>query len=338
MSKHELIDGQLISWDRLADREWKTLLLGNGLSINLWSKFKYQSLFSSAALNAQAKRIFQALDTVNFERCLECLHHANVALNALGIPTEPVDTTYKHVRDALFNTVGQVHVQWSDFPAATQIHIANEIAEFQSVFTTNYDLCLYWSQMWVQEHCENSNLHIVDLFWADGNRFDPRDSEPRSAAATRVLYLHGGIHLWQEDHTGNNGKWVHGNTSLLDLADKYIPESNRRPLFVSEGSAEAKSQSIRKSSYLSFCLDQLTRDEKPTIVFGHALADQDKHILAALNRGRRRRIAISIYPTGDSKAIATEKARLLRDLGDHDVEFFDSTTHPLGAPALSITD
>lgn len=336
MPSTKAIDSTLVDWSTLSEGEWPTLILGNGLSMNLWPGFGYRSLFSKAQLSDEARAIFDELGTTNFEHCLECLQHANLALRALKQSTARVDATYEQVRDALFSTVGEVHVPWSDFPPDRHDRIAAEIDKYSSAFTTSYDLVLYWSHMWAQYRSTQVDVDIVDLFWAPGNTFDPSDTVVRSGTATRVLYLHGGIHLWQDDQTGENGKWTHGQGRLLDIKARYGPSSDRRPLFVSEGTWAAKSRTIRKSSYLSFCLDELREDEHPTVVFGQALADQDRHIVAALNAGGQRRIAISMYPSGDAEAIMQEKARLLKALRGHHVEFFDSTTHPLGEPDLLI--
>lgn len=330
------IDSDLADWSTLAGNDWSTLLLGNGLSMNLWAGFGYKSLYASAKLSNEAKAIFTELGTTNFEQCLECLHHANIALRALKDSTARVDTVYEQVRDSLFETVGEVHIPWDDFPPESHDHLASEIDRFRSVFTTSYDLSLYWSHMWAEFKSMKVITNIVDYFWATGSRFDPTDTAVRSSRATCVHYLHGGIHLWQDDQTGENGKWTNGSGRLLDIKSRYGPTSDRRPLFVSEGTWAAKSRTIRQSSYLSFCLDNLRSDESATVVFGQALADQDRHIMAALDEGAHRRIAISMYPTGDDEAIIEEKARLAHTLSRHEVDFFDSTTHPLGDPSLRI--
>lgn len=250
--------------------------------------------------------------------------------------TTRVDATYEQVRDALFETVGDVHVPWVAFPPGTHDRIATQMDSFRSVYTTSYDLILYWSHMWAQQTSTNVTTNILDLFWA-GDRFDPTNCEVWSSKATRVLYLHGGLHLWQDDRTGENGKWTHASGRLLDIASKYGPTDGRCPLFVSEGTWAAKSRTIRQSVCLSFCFDELRTDESPTVVFGQALADQDRHILTALEEGARRRIAISMYPTGNDEVIIENKARLLQPLPRHKLDFFDSTTHPLGDPSLLIT-
>ncbi|RHA37748.1 DUF4917 family protein [Cellulomonas rhizosphaerae] len=325
------IDSDLQSWLSLQEDDWPTLLVGNGLSINLWAGFSYSSLYQSAALTTAAQSIFNELGTTNFEQCLECLHHANIALSALNESTAKVDQTYEDVRDALFTAVGLVHVPWERFPQDAHDALAVAINGYDAVFTTNYDLSLYWSQMQTTKVVD-----IVDYFWAAGHQFDPADTAVRSSRSTRMHYLHGGIHLWQDNQTGENGKWTSGRGRLLDIQGKYGPGIDRRPLFVSEGTAAAKARTIRQSTYLSFCLEQLRMDDKPTVVFGQSLADQDRHVVAALMHGPTRRIAVSMYPTTDDAAVIAEKARILGALGRHKVEFFDSTSYPIGAPSLLI--
>lgn len=327
----EAVDAELMDWLNLSHQEWPTLLIGNGMSINLWAGFGYTSLYQSATLTQPAQAIFSELGTTNFEQSLECLHHANVALRALSESTAKVDQTYEEVRDALFVTVGKVHIPWNYFPQSSHDRIALEMDSHGSVFTTNYDLTLYWSQLQTTKV-----VNIVDFFWAADHQFDPSDSMIRGSRTTGVYYLHGGLHLWQDDQTGGNGKWTSGSGRLLGIQVKYGPKADRRPLFVSEGTSAAKARTIRQSSYLSFCLDQLRDDDKPTVVFGQSLSDQDRHIVEALTDGPSRRIAVSIYPTGDDKDILAEKARIQKALRRHQLVFFDATTHPLGDPSLRV--
>lgn len=324
------IDADLQDWAELEEREWPTLLLGNGLSINLWAGFGYESLFNSATLTATASAIFAELGTTNFEQCLECLHHANIALRALSDSTANVDRTYEEVRDALFRTVGEVHVPWEHFPDATHQVLALTMDAHDAVFTTSYDLSLYWSHM----RCIDL-VDIKDFFW-NQLIFDPANTTVHGRGTTKIHYLHGGIHLWQDDQTGENGKWSASSARLLGIQNSYGPTATKRPLFVSEGTSQAKVRTIQQSSYLSFCLDELRADDKPTVVFGQSLSDQDAHIVDALVNGPTRRVAVSLYPTGNDEAVIAEKARIVQALGRHRVQFFDSTTHPIGDPGLRV--
>lgn len=325
------ITDELPDWTTLSDGDWPTLLVGNGLSINLWSKFSYGRLFDVANLSSAAEDIFTELSTTNFEAALECIHHARLVTEALGRRTRRIDVVYKEVRDALFNAVTGAHVRWNDFPVQAHRQIADTLDDYRAVFTTNYDLCIYWSHVY---HLQR--VYLIDYFWGPGRRFDPHDVSVRSSSATPIYYLHGAVHLWQDDD-GDNGKWTNADGgNLLALSANYTSTAARRPLFVSEGTSKAKTRTIQRSPYLSFCLDALTDDEGDTVIFGHSLSAQDQHIIDAINRGPKRKIAMSIFPSGNSQRIIEEKARIQQAIQRHDVHFFDSTTHPLGDPSLHI--
>jgi hypothetical protein len=323
----------LENWSDVEDgTEWPTLLVGNGASVNLWGDFAYPSLFDRANLSAVAKAVFADLGGTNFETVLEAIHHAHVVVEALGNTTTAIDEQYEQVRDALFAAVHDVHISWSQIPRGTFDKIAGVIQEHEAVYTTNYDLCMYWARVDAVDRI--TKRIVIDFFWNAGNTFDPENAEVWYGTA--MYHLHGAIHLWQDDR-GNNGKWTGANEgNLLSLAEHYPPGSSELPLFVSEGSSRAKLQTIGRSPYLSFCLDSLRDDQKNTVVFGHSLGEQDKHIGAALNKGAPREIAVSIYPRNTDQWIIQEKARITQLLGENKPRFFDSTTHPLGDPSLTI--
>jgi len=324
---------KLEKWSDVEDgTEWPTLLVGNGASVNLWGDFAYPSLYERADLSAVAQAVFADLGVTNFETVLEAIHHAHVVVEALGNTTGDIDAQYEQLRDALFGAVHGVHISWPQFTADKFDKIADVIQEHEAVYTTNYDLCIYWAR--VDAVGRIMKRTVIDFFWNTGNTFDPENVEVRNRTA--MYYLHGAIHLWQDDR-GNNGKWTSANEgNLLLLAENYPPGSSKLPLFVSEGSSKAKLQTIGRSPYLSFCLDSLRDDQENTVVFGHSLGEQDKHIVAALNKGAPREVAVSIYPRTDDQLIIQEKARITQLLGANRPRFFDSTTHPLGDPSLTI--
>jgi hypothetical protein len=324
---------KLEKWLEVKDgTEWPTLLVGNGASVNLWGDFAYPSLYERADLSAVAKTVFADLGVTNFETVLEAIHHARVVVEALGNTITAIDAQYEQLRDALFGAVHGVHVNWSQFTADKFDKIADVIQDHEAVYTTNYDLCMYWARVDAADRITKRT--VIDFFWNTGNTFDPESVEVRNRTA--MYYLHGAIHLWQDDR-GDNGKWTSANKGhLLSLAENYPPRSSKLPLFVSEGSSKAKLQTIGRSPYLSFCLDSLRDDQENTVVFGHSLGEEDKHIIAALNKGAPRKVAVSIYPRVEDQLIIQKKARITQLLGENKPRFFDSTTHPLGDPSLTI--
>ena len=213
----------------------------------------------------------------------------------------------------------------------TRTRIAEAIDGYDTVFTTNYDLTVYWS--FIQE-LENA-VQVADLFWGPAGTFDRRRTDVWSGW-TGLYYLHGAIHLWQ-DTDGVNGKWAHADGGrLLDLARQYTPSSSRRPLFVSEGISQKKMLAIRSSAYLTHCYETFENDRNNTVVLGHSLSEGDMHIIEALRQGPDRHIAVSVYPHQRGEDIVQTKARITAALDPHTVSFFDSETHPLGDPVLNV--
>jgi hypothetical protein len=317
-------------WDRLSNADWPTLLIGNGASINVWPDFAYSQLLRRAQLSGSAAQLFADLGTVNFETVLEGLWHAERVLDALGRGHRAVTNLYEAVRSELVATVGRVHIPWDRVPDDTLTRFAEVMNRHQLVFTLNYDLLTYWALM------ENlTNTAIADFFWADGNTFDTTKTRVFSGW-TALLYLHGGVHLWQDSATGQSGKWTSpriGNL-LSGLDTRLSGQPNRQPLFVSEGTSAQKMRVIRRSDYLTFARQKLIDDTADTVIFGASFGRQDAHIVQALRTGGRRKIAISVRP-GTPDQQTEMMARYQAKLPDQDLSFFDSTTHPLGDPTLA---
>lgn len=102
---------RLLKWADLADGSgWDTLVVGNGLSINIWNDFAYSRLFERASLKPAAHQLFSDFKTQNFEIVLEALWHAERTLTALGRRTTAITALYEHVQSALFQAVLRVHV------------------------------------------------------------------------------------------------------------------------------------------------------------------------------------------------------------------------------------
>lgn len=334
MSTEQAGTDELRSWDELSNQQWPTLLLGNGLSINIWRKFAYSELLREAELEEAASQLFSDLHTVNFETVLEGLWHAERVLEALHRPADEVQEVkmlYEHVRTELVAAVQKVHIPWDRIPAQTLRQIASALDSHNLVFTLNYDLLIYWA---VMNNVISTN--IGDYFWAYPGPFNPYNTE-LFTGRTGLLYLHGGVHLWQDSLTGETGKWTVTNYGglLVGLADQFSANPDRQPLFVSEGTSAQKMRVIRRSEYLSFAREQLFNDSNNTVIFGASFGDQDDHIVEALRAGGRRRVAISIR-SGSPDQNKAAAAYYTMKLPGHELVFFDSRTHPLGDPMLAV--
>lgn len=269
--------------------------------------------------------MFDQLGVSDFEAVLRALSQASKISAILGLPTNSFDDYYYHVRDSLIASLSTVHPNHKDIADARLKHYNVFLGHFQSVFTTNYDLLIYWAIM-------VNHYEFKDYFWKDV--FDSSDTE-LSGTVTRVLYVHGALML-RETHDGKVRKVAHtAGASLLKLLSDDLSHG-RYPVFVSEGDSTAKLNSISRHTYLDFALGQFRHSKKDLLVLGHRLKqDSDQHILEAVAQSGRQRVAVGLWPEGTAKALCAERDRIsdaiktgaeLEGGTKREVEFFDSRT------------
>lgn len=141
------LDGSLDAWPNLrADFSEAALLIGNGLSINVWPQFAYGSLFDYArtgGLTTEDRALFA--DTENFERVLSDLNTAIRVNEVLGLPADRVYERYRSIQRALGQAIRAVHLTRNQVPEATLASIRAELLNYEWIFTTSYDLLAYWA-------------------------------------------------------------------------------------------------------------------------------------------------------------------------------------------------
>ncbi len=327
------IDGSLVGWKEVADAaEWQGLLLGNGLSVNVWPNFVYDSLFDHAqdggGLTVEDRALFQG--TPNFERVLADLNVAIRTCDVVGIDTSRLYARYRSIQLALGHAIREVHLQRSQVPDATLEAIRGVLEKFEWVFTTSYDLLVYWA-MGYGGHFEP----FVDCFrWGGRCEFDPHRADV-FVGQIPVYFLHGALHLV----VGGSGiTWKLRNTQIRTLLDQFGQpiegDPQARALLVTEGSSQDKLRAIDGNDYLAHALDRLRECELPMIVFGSSLSEQDRHLADALNEHPERPIAVSMRP-GPKRDLAIRQADIYGRLATESLMFFDATTYPLGQSRIA---
>jgi hypothetical protein len=117
-------------------------------------------------------------------------------------------------------------------------------------------------------------------------------------------------------------------------------DPNAIPLFISEGSSHNKLASIGSSDYLSFAYGKFGSHSGGLVIFGQSMVPAyDQHLINALKGRTGRHLAVGIYrgSRGDAEIMNEKTGWLMRFDGyDFTIHFFDSTSHPLGAPDLSM--
>src|ERR1700689_101308 len=185
------LNGTLTAWPDLTARFSKAALLcGNGLSINVWPAFAYGSLFDHAhddGLTAEDLALFRG--TESFERVLSDL---NTAIRVNETPGQSADLIYARFRSIqrrLGHAVRAVHLIRSQIPDTTLKSIRDEMLDYEWIFSTSYDLLLYWAM-----GCGGTFEPFVDLFRGPRLECDP-DQADVYAGRIPVYFLHGALHL-----------------------------------------------------------------------------------------------------------------------------------------------
>ncbi|RID97392.1 DUF4917 family protein [Simplicispira hankyongi] len=332
-------------WSDIKDRfQGGALLLGNGASLAVHKGFGYPSLRQAAEdqghITPEVAGVFRAFGKDDFELVLRRLWEATLVNKALGIEPGQIEKAYQLVRSALISTVRDIHISHDD----AKRHFApmfQFMKTFDTVFSLNYDLLVYWAMMasqgklrrWFKDGFQEGGVFREDWetlrkpYGADGT--------------TLVFYPHGSLlTARRDDYTeGKLTLPLGGGATLLDRILELWETGSASPLFVSEGTAEQKKKSIANSNYLSRVFrEALPNAGESLVIYGWAISEQDAHILGQLRctGSSLRRVAVSVY--GGSQASAQQAEDALAAVGVKEVLFFDAESpgcwiHPEEPPS-----
>lgn len=323
------------------------VLLGNGFSIACDpSRFAYGRLVEEAdfsELSVDARQIFTLLGTVDFEKIIEVLRLTSLLL-PIYAPGHPdlaaqIAADADRLKEALAEVLARKHpdnvgsITDAEYTAARTF-----LANFERVYTVNYDLLLYWATM--QEGPE-----LV----AHNDGFAESEEEPGAEwvawqpmatySSQRVFYLHGALHLFDAGTELRKITWTRTGLPLIDQIRNALAQ-NIYPLVVTEGTSDEKYEKILHSAYLNHALRSFSSIQGTLFLFGLSLASNDEHILRRIEAGKVSRLLVGLHGNPDSDANRTivDRANLLvtrrgerlaaRERGavDLDVDFFDAAT------------
>lgn len=275
-----------------------SLMLGNGFSMAYDPAiFSYRALhgFINKVDNALLKALFSVIDTHDFElvmRQLDVLAAVAGALDADETLKQRIEDSQGALRRSLIDAVRALHPE--HVYKVTEGRCASCAGFLKlfldsggSLFTTNYDLLMYWVLM-------RSGLGSVDGFGRD--RESPEEYVPlgdleyselrwgRNAAGQNVYYVHGALPLF--DAGTEIIKEEYGEGYLLEQVTKRIT-SGHYPVFVTAGDSTQKLTTIRHNPYLQDAYESLASVGGSLVTFGFNFGPQDAHIVAALQRAAK---------------------------------------------------
>lgn len=321
-----------------------SLLLGNGFSMAYAPDiFSYNALhdFVSRIDNRLLNALFEVVDTHDFERVMHQLETFAALCDALQLGAElkeRIETAAEDLKRSLIDAIRALHpehvytIPQAKCDACTEF-LRPFLKSNGSLFTTNYDLLLYWVLM-------RGGLPSVDGFGRD--REDDGDYVPAEEREYSEL-------RWGRNLEGQNVHYVHGALPLFDTGTEIVKEeyaedylleqiakrveSGDYPVFVTAGNGTQKLTHIRHNPYLQYSYEALASTEGSLVTFGFNFGQQDDHILAALNRATKtgQKVADrlwSIY-VGAYSEQDVDRANELSDQLKCKVHVFDSKTAPV---------
>lgn len=305
----------LRKWSEIADDFEDTLVLGNGASVALYPRFKYNSLkeeayergylseeaeessnIDSESTPTSAEGVFELLGTDDFERVLNLLWHAKYVNDLLSIDEEETAISYGLVKGALVKTVQAVHCEYPQVEG--QLQQAQEfMSSFNIVLSLNYDLLVYWALLAGNNNPSTPNDRFMDCFTSD-RTLDPDwarhlVTESQEQNSTLVFYPHGNLALTTGPHSEEK-KVVSSGRYLLDrILEAW---EARGPLFVSEGRWQDKLNTIKGSGYLRTVYGEVMGNLGSTVaIYGWNLSSNDKHLVDRLFNRQKQKAAVSIH-------------------------------------------
>lgn len=270
------------------------LLLGNGFSIAYDKNvFSYNALnkYIEKLDNKVLNELFNIIKTKNFETIMEQLEQFYDIAIIFKVDAEiakQIKDTGNLLKESLINAVKQFHPETvysitEEKSLACASFLNYFIKKNGNIFSTNYDLLLYWVQM--RNEIENSGdgfgkeveeaqaYDDVDLSWGKY-----KDSQ-------NINYLHGALHLFDNGIDVTKEFYTYGHPILENINTRM--NKKEYPIFVAAGSGDDKLKHIMHNKYLSFCYDKFSAIKGSLIVFGFRFGSFDEHIIKAINKANK---------------------------------------------------
>lgn len=270
------------------------LLLGNGFSMAYDDEiFSYNALstFIDEIGDELLVKLFNVVNTKNFEIVMQQLDNfieiAKVFTSDEELVTRLIAAS-QTLRNSLIDAVRTLHPEHVfKIPEDQCQRCADFLNRFLEsggkIFSTNYDLLLYWVLM-------RNGLDSNDGFGREFEGFDEASREPQFADLAwgkykdeqAIFYLHGALHLFD---TG-----VEIEKEVYDSEHYLLEKINERiackdyPIFVAAGDGQQKMAHINHNKYLVHAVDQFSSITGSLVVFGFGFGDSDLHIVDAINK------------------------------------------------------
>lgn len=302
----------------------RDLLLGNGFSMAALSRFAYRAIAREVSValgkyHTDIKTYLADSDIVDLEVVMADIREGAALEEPDELDPEDIRTIggdqYAALQAAFIRALSGIHPKRPTFLDPHNWEACQDFAaNFHDIYTLNYDLLVYWLNMKAKP----------DERWRDG--FFPNDDDVLTYAPGNhdsrptITFLHGGLHLYEVDGQFHKLVWAGpGETMITQLQDGL--DLGIFPLFIAEGTQEAKQNRIAKSTYLREGFARLARAHGNIITFGVSFGENDIHVLETLAASRHlRSLSLGVFSENSLERYekVIEKFSTLRQAAGHE--------------------
>lgn len=314
-------------------------LLGNGFSIACRPDiFLYGRLYENAdfsKLSPTSRFAFEALGTQDFERVIKALRDTKKILEVYGGTSPNLISTLQNdadgLRELLVQTIAGSHPAWpGEISDEEYASCRKFLSHFDTIYTFNYDLLLYWAQMHTPEGTAPSS---DDGFRTPEDDYDAGYVvwEPSQSHEQNTYFLHGALHVFDTGIEIQKYTWINTGTRLIEQIRNALSK-DYYPLFVSEGTSAEKLERIRHNDYLAKAYRSFCEISGALFIYGHSLAENDEHYLKRIEKGKVSQLYIGLYgdPNSDANkkisARANQMSNNRRASAPLGITYFDAST------------
>lgn len=277
-----------------------SLLMGNGFSMAYDKEiFSYNALYNflQSQDDELLTKLFGAIKSKNFELVMQQLDTTIALLDVFGadnsVKQQILEASDK-LKKGLLKSVKELHPEHvykipdeKSAACASFLHLFLDTGG--QIFTTNYDLLLYWVLM------RQEGAQHIDGFGRElENPLEVQEGEDEqwsdliwgpNRAKQNIHYLHGALHLFDAGSEIIKEQYDWTGYLLEHITARF--DEGSYPIFVTAGNGDEKLEHIRHNRYLSHCYDQLLCIEGSLVTFGFNFGPYDEHIIDAINRAAK---------------------------------------------------
>lgn len=259
--------------------------------------FSYNALanFVIEVNDPTLKKLFEILKTKNFELIMEQLTTFSLLLASLEAENEiqiKVAEAHIKLKKSLLEAIKSLHPEHVFKIPEGKINACGKfLHQFLDgggqIFSTNYDLLLYWVLM--RNNFPNANdgfgRELQNPLEVSLGEETPEFSEllwGPNKSHQNIHHLHGALPIFDAGSEIIKEQYTHEGYLLENIGQRL--DDGAYPIFVTAGNGDEKLSLIRHNRYLSNCYDKLCEIDGSLVSFGFGFGQYDDHIIDALNK------------------------------------------------------